>query len=58
MVGNHPADLRLAEVASPRPGDRIEFDGTLHQGEPKRDRERLIWTVDLGPGEAETRHHD
>lgn len=44
-------DLRLAEVASPRPGDRIEIDGEafLIQGEPFRDRERLVWTVDLRP---------
>jgi hypothetical protein len=44
-------DLRLAEVATPRPGDRIEIDGEafLIQGEPVRDRERLVWTVDLRP---------
>ena len=44
-------DLRVAEVAIPRPGDRIEIDGELFliQGEPVRDRERLVWTVDLRP---------
>ena len=44
-------DLRVAEVANPRPGDRIEIDGEafLVQGEPVRDRERLIWAVDLRP---------
>ncbi len=44
-------DLRVAEVANPRPGDRIEIDGDafLIQGEPVRDRERLLWTVDLRP---------
>ena len=44
-------DLRLAEVPNPRPGDRIEIDGDafLVQGEPVRDRERLVWTVDLSP---------
>ena len=44
-------DLRRAEVANPRPGDRIEIDGEafLIQGEPVRDRERLVWTVDLRP---------
>ena len=44
-------DLRVAEVAQPRPGDRIEIDGEafLVQGEPLRDRERLVWTVDLRP---------
>ncbi|TYO83609.1 head-tail joining protein [Oceanicella actignis] len=42
-------DLRVAEVPAPRPGDRIEIDGEafLIQGEPFRDRERLVWTVDL-----------
>jgi hypothetical protein len=44
-------DLRVAEAANPRPGDRIEIDGEgfLIQGEPMRDRERLVWTVDLRP---------
>ena len=44
-------DLRIAEVANPRPGDRLEMDGDafLIQGEPVRDRERLVWTVDLRP---------
>ncbi len=44
-------DLRVAEVPTPRPGDRIELDGEalLIQGEPVRDRERLVWTVDLRP---------
>jgi hypothetical protein len=39
-------DLRVAEVPNPRPGDRIEIDGDafLIQGEPVRDRERLVWT--------------
>jgi hypothetical protein len=44
-------DLRVAEVPIPRPGDRIEIDGEgyLIQGEPVRDTERLVWTVDLYP---------
>jgi hypothetical protein len=44
-------DLRVADVPSPRPGERIEIDGEafLIQGEPVRDRERLVWTVDLRP---------
>jgi len=44
-------DLRVAEVANPRPGDRVEIDGAGFniQGEPVRDRERLVWTVDLRP---------
>lgn len=44
-------DLRVAEVPAPRPGDRLEMDGDafLIQGEPVRDRERLVWTVNLRP---------
>ncbi|MEZ5713701.1 MAG: hypothetical protein R3D85_00105 [Paracoccaceae bacterium] len=44
-------DLRVAEVPTPRPGDRVEIDDDafLIQGEPVRDRERLVWTVDLRP---------
>ena len=44
-------DMRVAEVPAPRPGDRIEIEGEdfLIQGEPVRDRERLVWTVDLRP---------
>jgi hypothetical protein len=44
-------DLRVAEVPNPRPGDRVEIEGEafIIQGEPVRDRERLIWTVDLRP---------
>ena len=44
-------DLRVAEVPAPRPDDRLEIDGDafLIQGEPVRDRERLVWTVGLRP---------
>ena len=44
-------DLRVAEVPAPRPGDRVEIDGEgfTSQGEPGRDRERLVWTVNLRP---------
>jgi hypothetical protein len=44
-------DLRVAEVPNPRPGDRVEIAGEafLIQREPVRDRERLIWTLDLRP---------
>mgnify|MGYP002636797806 CR=1 FL=1 len=44
-------DLRVAEVPAPRLGDRIEIAGEafLIQGEPVRDRERLVWTVNLRP---------
>ncbi|MCC5966668.1 MAG: hypothetical protein JJT99_14950 [Rhodobacteraceae bacterium] len=44
-------DLRVAEVPAPRPGDRVEIAGEAFniQGEPVRDRERLIWTINLRP---------
>jgi hypothetical protein len=44
-------DLRVGEVADPRPGDRIVLDGEAFvvQGEPLRDRERLVWTLDVRP---------
>ena len=44
-------DLLVTEVANPRPGDRVEIEGEAFfiQGEPVRDRERLVWTVDLRP---------
>ena len=39
------------EVANPRPGDRIVVDGEAFvvQGEPVRDRERLVWTLEVRP---------
>jgi hypothetical protein len=41
-------DLRVSEVAELRPGDRLVLDGDIFvvQGEPVRDRERLVWTID------------
>ena len=44
-------DLRVADVPTPQPGDRVEIDGEafLVQGEPVRDSERLVWTLDLRP---------
>jgi hypothetical protein len=37
-------------VTIPRPGDRLVLDGeTFVQGEPMRDRERLVWTLDTRP---------
>jgi hypothetical protein len=44
-------DLRVADVASPRPDDRIVIDDEVFivQGEPLRDRERLVWTIEVRP---------
>ena len=45
-------EVRVNEVAEPRPGDRIIFDGINYiiQGEPeRRDPDRLVWTLDVRP---------
>jgi hypothetical protein len=44
-------DVRVRDVAAPRPDDRIVVDAATYivQGEPVRDRERLIWTLDVRP---------
>lgn len=44
-------DVRASEIAAPRPGDRLVLDGNgyIVQGEPVRDRERLVWTMDVRP---------
>jgi hypothetical protein len=44
-------DVRVSELADPRPGDLIILgtDSFVIQGEPTRDAERLIWTLDLRP---------
>jgi len=41
-------DLRVSEAPTIAAGDTIEIDGDilLVQGEPVRDAERLIWTVE------------
>lgn len=44
-------DVRVSDLPDPRPGDLIVIgaDSFILQGEPIRDRERLIWTLDLRP---------
>jgi len=44
-------DVRVSEVPGPRPGDTLEVDGEIFvvQGEPVRDSERLIWSLDTRP---------
>jgi hypothetical protein len=44
-------DVRVSDLPDPRPGDLIVIgaDSFTIQGEPVRDRERLIWTLDLRP---------
>ncbi len=43
--------VRVADLPAPRPGDVIVIGAErfVIQGEPLRDRERLIWTLDLRP---------
>ena len=40
-------DARIADMPTPAPGDliRIGLEDFILQGEPKLDRERLIWTL-------------
>ncbi|HHN73161.1 MAG TPA: hypothetical protein ENK13_03635 [Thermopetrobacter sp.] len=42
-------DVRVSEMATPKPGDGISIgaDNFAIQGEPKRDRDRLTWTLEL-----------
>ena len=44
-------DVRVADIPDPRPQEQILIgeDTFLIQGEPRRDRERLIWTIELAP---------
>lgn len=44
-------DVRASDLPDPRPGDLLVIgaDSFILQGEPVRDRERLIWTLDLRP---------
>jgi hypothetical protein len=45
-------DARAADMPSPAAGDliRIGLEDFILQGEPKLDRERLIWTLNIRPG--------
>lgn len=44
-------DVPADEIPDPRPQEQILIgeETFLIQGEPRRDRERLIWTLDLHP---------
>ena len=44
-------DVRVSELAEPQAGDLVIIgtDSFVIQGEPVRDRERLVWTLDLRP---------
>ena len=46
-------EVRASEVSNPHPGDQLVVDGqtVVVQGEPeRRDPDRLVWSVDVGPG--------
>lgn len=44
-------DVRVADIPDPRPQEQILIgeETFLIQGEPRRDRERLLWTIELAP---------
>ena len=44
-------DVRMSDLPDPRPGDLIVIgtDSFTIQGEPMRDGESLIWSLDLRP---------
>ena len=44
-------DVRVSDIAAPAEGDTIEADCTVYiiQGEPIRDAERLVWTIEARP---------
>lgn len=44
-------DVRSFDVAEPAVGDRITVGGDTYivQSQPKADRERLVWTLDVRP---------
>lgn len=44
-------DVRAWEVPAPQEGDKIVYKGIgyLVQSEPKADRERLVWRLDVRP---------
>ena len=44
-------DVRVSDLPEPRAGDLIVIGAESYtvQGEPTRDRERLVWSLDLRP---------
>jgi hypothetical protein len=44
-------DVRVSEIAAPVKGDRLTIGAEVFQvqGDPMRDTERLVWTLDLRP---------
>jgi hypothetical protein len=50
-TGTMVFDIRVAEIVAPAEGDTIVVDGSSYviQGEPVRDAERLVWTIEARP---------
>jgi hypothetical protein len=50
-TGNSMFDVLVSDVLEPRPDDTLLVDGESYivQGEPVRDPERLVWTLDVRP---------
>ncbi len=48
-TGNSLFDVLAADILDPRPGDTLIVEGESYiiQGEPVRDQERLVWTLDV-----------
>ena len=44
-------DIRVSEIAQPAEGDTLDVDGLTYiiQGEPLRDAERFVWTIEARP---------
>ncbi len=44
-------DVRVSDVAAPADGNTIEVDSTVYviRGEPIRDAERLVWSIEARP---------
>jgi hypothetical protein len=44
-------DVRVADISDPRPQEQILIgeETFLIRGEPRRDRERLVWTIEITP---------
>lgn len=45
------ADVRVSDVVAPESGDVVAIGADYYriQGKPRRDRERLVWTMELVP---------
>ena len=50
-TGNSMFDVLVSEILDPRPDDMLTVNGESYiiQGEPVRDQERLVWTLDVRP---------